>query len=231
MCQTTGLWPRWFDGTGSVGYTDPPMTERPFRRRVGNLTLANQLTFLRLVAVPFFILSVLNARFDLALGIFVAAALTDLLDGLIARLFRQRTALGAYLDPAADKILLVAAFILLTQYPSMFRGIPMTNRIPVWLTVLMISRDVFIVTVALMLYLAYGHTRFRPSVWGKVTTFVEAVTIGLFLLFNHLETRHPVLRGAVLTALLCIVGSGLHYLWGTVRKVRAEGLDEIGPEV
>lgn len=207
------------------------MTERPFRRRVGNLTLANQLTFLRLVAVPFFILSVLNARFDLALGIFVAAALTDLLDGLIARLFRQRTALGAYLDPAADKILLVAAFILLTQYPSMFRGIPMTNRIPVWLTVLMISRDVFIVTVALMLYLAYGHTRFRPTFWGKVTTFVEAVTIGLFLLFNHLEMRHPALRGAVLTALLFIVGSGLHYLWGTVRKVRAEGLDEIGPGV
>ncbi len=201
------------------------MREPVLRRKLGNLTLANQLTFLRLVAVPFFILSVLQARFDWALAIFVAAGITDLLDGLIARLFRQRTALGAYLDPAADKILLVAAFVLLTQYPAMFQAIPMVNRLPIWLTVLMISRDVFIVSVALMLYLAYGATRFEPTIWGKITTVVEIVTIGVFLLFNHLRTRHPVVDLMVWLALLCVLGSGLHYLWRTVRRVRAEGVD------
>jgi cardiolipin synthase len=201
------------------------MGEPVLRKKLGNLTLANQLTFLRLVAVPFFILSVLQARFDWALAIFVAAGITDLLDGLIARLFRQRTALGAYLDPAADKILLVAAFVLLTQYPSMFQAIPMVNRLPIWLTVLMISRDVFIVSVALMLYLAYGATRFEPTLWGKITTVVEIVTIGVFLLFNHLQVQHAVVEAMVWLALACVLGSGLHYLWRTVRRVRAEGVD------
>jgi cardiolipin synthase len=201
------------------------MTEPVLKSRLRHLTLANQLTFLRLLAVPFFILAVLQARFDWALALFIAAGVTDLLDGLIARVFRQRTALGAYLDPAADKILLVAAFVLLTQYPSMFRDIPMTNRIPIWLTVLMISRDVFIVAVALMMYLAYKTTRFEPTVWGKITTVVEIVTIGAFLLGNALERTHAALDALVWLALLCVVGSGLHYLWRTVVRVRAEGAD------
>lgn len=215
----------WFDGDPPLRYTEPFMTEPALKSRLGNLTLANQLTFLRLLAVPFFILSILQARFGWALAIFVAAGVTDLLDGLIARVFRQRTALGAYLDPAADKILLVAAFILLTQYPAMFRDIPMTNRIPIWLTVLMISRDVFIVSVALMMYLAYKTTRFDPTVWGKITTVVEIVTIGAFLLLNHLQRTHVALDLLVWVALGCVVGSGLHYLWCTVVRVRAEGVD------
>lgn len=214
-----------FDVDPAVGYTEPSMTGPVLTKRLGNLTLANQLTFLRLVAVPFFILAILQAHFDWAFAIFVLAGITDLLDGLLARILRQRTALGAYLDPAADKILLVAAFVLLTEYPAMFRGIPMTNRIPIWLTVLMISRDVFIVTVALMMYLAYGISRFHPSVWGKITTVAEIVMIGCFLLANHLEKSHPVLDGLVLVVLLCVLVSGVHYLWRTVRRVRAEGVD------
>jgi phosphatidylglycerophosphate synthase len=85
---------------------------------------------------------------------------TDLLDGLIARVFKQRTALGAFLDPAADKLLLTAAFLLLTRYPNLFQTIPMTNRIPLWLTILVISRDVLIVSIALMLNLALGSGSF-----------------------------------------------------------------------
>jgi cardiolipin synthase len=193
------------------------------RQILGALTLANQLTFLRLVALPFFILSVLNGRFDAALALFVAAGFTDLLDGLIARWLGQSTALGTYLDPAADKLLLGSGFVLLTDYPNMFQDIPMMNRIPIWLTTLTITRDVLIVSVVLMLYLAYGLTDFRPSLFGKLTTVAEILTVGLFLLFNHLGTRHRALDLAVYTTLVLVWISGLHYIWWTVGRVRAQG--------
>jgi cardiolipin synthase (CMP-forming) len=201
------------------------MDSRDLKKRVGHLTLANQLTFLRLVAVPFFILAVLEARFGLALAIFIAAAVTDLFDGLVARVFRQRTALGAYLDPAADKLLLTAAFVLLTRYPNLFQAIPMTNRIPIGLTILVISRDVLIVAIAFMLNLAYGQTRFQPSFWGKITTAAELVTTGLVLLFNHLERSHAIVSVAIGATLILILVSGFHYLWRTVRQVREKGPD------
>lgn len=201
------------------------MDSGDLKKRVGHLTLANQLTFLRLVAVPFFILAVLEARFGLALAIFIAAGVTDLLDGLVARVFRQRTALGAYLDPAADKLLLIAAFILLTRYPNLFQTIPMTNRIPIALTILVISRDVLIVAIAFMLHLAYGQTRFQPSLWGKITTGAELVTTGLVLLCNHLQRSHPIVSFAIGTTLTLILVSGFHYLWRTVKQVREKGPD------
>jgi len=199
------------------------------KKRVGRLTLANQLTFLRLVAVPFFILAVLEARFGLALAIFVAAGVTDLLDGLVARVFRQRTALGAFLDPAADKLLLTAAFVLLAKYPNLFQAIPMTNRIPLGLTILVISRDVLIVAIALMLNLAYGQTHFTPSIWGKITTGAEIVTVGLLLLSNHLDWRHPVVPFAIGVTLVLILVSGFHYLWRTVRQVREKDPEKPAP--
>jgi len=192
-----------------------------FKRVLGNVTLANQLTFLRLVATPFLILAILRGRFDVALALFGVAAATDLLDGLTARLFRQETSLGAYLDPAADKILSTASFLLLTDYPSLFKSIPMTVRIPVWLTVLTISRDVFIVAVALMLFLAYG-TAVRPTLWGKLTTASESLCLGLFLLCNQLGRDHVVLDVVVWITLALILISGFDYLRRTVRKVGAE---------
>jgi cardiolipin synthase len=196
------------------------------RKRVGHLTLANQLTFLRLVAVPFFILAVLEARFGVALAIFVAAGITDLFDGLVARVFRQRTALGAFLDPAADKLLVTSAFILLTKYPNLFQAIPMTNRIPIGLTILLISRDVLIVAIAIMLSLAYGQTRFQPSIWGKITTGAELVTAGIVLLCNYLLVTSPMVSVAIVTTLVLILISGFHYLWRTVLHVREKGPDK-----
>ncbi len=203
------------------------MDSDDLKKRVGHLTLANQLTFLRLVAVPFFIIAVLQARFGLAFGIFVAAGITDLFDGLVARVFRQRTALGAFLDPAADKLLLTSAFVLLTNYPSLFQSIPMTNRIPIVLTILMISRDVLIVAIAIMLNLAYGQTRFRPSLWGKITTGSELVTAGLVLLCNHYKGHHPIVSVSIATTLALILISGFHYLWRTIRQVRDKGPDPV----
>lgn len=200
-----------------------PMSSGNLKKRVGHLTLANQLTFLRLVAVPFFILAILEARFGLALWLFIAAGVTDLLDGLVARVFQQRTALGAFLDPAADKLLVTSAFVLLTKYPNLLQTIPMTNRIPLGLTILLISRDVLIVGIALMLNLAYGQTQFRPSIWGKITTGAELVTAGLVLLCNDLAVSPPIVSVAIGTTLVLILLSGFHYLWRTVRQVREKG--------
>lgn len=205
------------------------MAPGEIRERVGYWTVANQLTFLRLVAVPFFILAVLGARFGIAFAIFVAAGVTDLLDGLIARLLRQRSRLGEYLDPAADKILMTAAFILLTAYPNLFQNIPMTHRIPIWLTILAISRDVFIVAVALMLYLAYGRSRFRPTFLGKAATVSELILVGAVLLFNALERDHPLVPIAIWGTLGLILASGLHYLARTVQEIRHEGVHPPDP--
>ncbi|HJQ98097.1 MAG TPA: CDP-alcohol phosphatidyltransferase family protein [Candidatus Polarisedimenticolaceae bacterium] len=199
------------------------MASGELKTKVGNLTLANQLTFLRLVAVPFFILTVLDARFGVALAIFIAAGVTDLLDGLIARVFKQRTALGAYLDPAADKLLLTAGFVLLTKYPNLLQTIPMANRIPMFLTILVISRDVLIVVIAWMLHLAYGKTRFKPTIWGKITTGTELVTIGIVLLCNHLQREALMVQVAIAATLTMVLVSGFHYLWQTVRVVREQG--------
>lgn len=196
------------------------MSEARIKARVGNWTLANQLTFLRLIAVPCFILAVLNARFAIAFWLFVGAGVTDLLDGVVARVFKQMSPLGAYLDPAADKLLLAAGFVLLTEYPQLFQQIPMVNRIPIWLTILTISRDVFIVSVALMLYLAYGHTKFQPSLLGKCCTAAELVTIGAVLLFNALGRGHPFIAIAVGSTLALTLASGFHYIFRTVRAVR-----------
>ena len=199
------------------------------KKKLGHLTLANQLTFLRLVAVPFFILAILEARFGLALVLFVAAGITDLFDGLVARVFKQRTALGAFLDPAADKLLVTAAFVLLTKYPSLLQSIPMTNRIPLFLTILLISRDVLIVGIALMLNLAYGQTQFRPSIWGKITTGAELVTAGLLVLCNHFKWSPPIVPVALATTLALILVSGFHYLWRTMRQVREQGTHKASP--
>lgn len=204
------------------------MSEARIKDRVGNWTLANQLTFLRLVAVPIFILAVLDARFGVAFWLFVAAGVTDLLDGVVARVFRQASPLGAYLDPAADKLLLAAGFVLLTEYPQLFQQIPMVNRIPVGLTILTISRDVFIVSVALMLYLAYGHTKFRPSLLGKCCTACELVTVGAVLLFNHLGRHHALIDVAVWTTLGLTLASGFDYIWRTIRMVRAHDAGRTG---
>jgi cardiolipin synthase len=107
---------------------------------VRNLTLANQLTILRIMLIPAFVLLVVYGYLGWALMTFLVAGITDALDGLIARRAGQRTSLGAWLDPMADKLLLVTAFIVLSLPSGGF-----ANRIPVWLTVLVITRDVGIV--------------------------------------------------------------------------------------
>jgi cardiolipin synthase len=131
---------------------------------VGNLTVANQLTILRVMLIPAFVLLLVYGYLGWALITFLVAGVTDALDGLIARRAGQRTSLGAWLDPMADKLLLVTTFVVLTL-PSM----PLTNRLPLWLTVLVISRDILIVGVVAIINLAIGPRTFTQSIWGKVS--------------------------------------------------------------
>ena len=170
------------------------------------LTLANQLTLLRIVLIPAFVLAVLYGRVGHALAVFLAAGLTDALDGLIARRTGKKTALGAWLDPLADKLLLVTAFVVLT--------VPATglqHRIPLWLTILVISRDSAIVLTVAVVNLAIGRRTFAPSLLGKLATAIYIVTCLVVLTANYVGGWEPAVRVLVLSSGVITILSGVHY--------------------
>ena len=172
-----------------------------------NLTIANQLTILRIVLIPIFVLLVVYGRLGAALLVFITAGATDALDGLIARRAGQRTSLGAWLDPMADKLLLVTTFIVLTL-PS----IPLTNHLPLWLTIIVISRDVVIVGVVAIVNLAVGPRTFRPSFLGKATTAAFIVTSVVIMYFNYRrETSLLVDVGIWVSLALTLVSSADYF--------------------
>ena len=172
-----------------------------------NLTIANQLTILRIVLIPIFVLLVVYGRLGAALLVFITAGATDALDGLIARRAGQRTSLGAWLDPMADKLLLVTTFIVLTL-PS----IPLTHHLPLWLTIVVISRDVVIVGVVAIVNLAVGPRTFRPSFLGKATTAAFIVTSVVIMYFNYRrETSFLVDVGIWASLALTLVSSADYF--------------------
>jgi cardiolipin synthase len=184
------------------------------------MNLANQLTIVRMMLIPFFILALLTNRTTWALAIFVVAGLTDALDGLIARLYRQKTDLGAFLDPMADKLLLTTAFIMLAMpdRPSLFPDFVLVNRIPARLAILTVSRDVFIVLIALVMHLTTGMRRFWPTVLSKINTAVQIVTVVLVLLCGALGVRSERLLPACYTlTLITTLLSGFHYIYLSAR--------------
>jgi len=171
-------------------------------------TTANQLTLLRMLLIPAFVILVVYDSLGWALIVFVTAGITDALDGLIARWSGQKTTLGAWLDPMADKLLLVSTFVVLT-----LPGIGLANKLPVWLTVLIISRDVVIVLTVAVVNLAIGPRTFRPSIYGKIATATYIVTAVVAMTFNYLE-RHSVLVDIGIWASLAItLISSFHYFW------------------
>ena len=177
------------------------------------ITLPNLLTLLRILAVPFFAIAVWYGHMGDACILFVAAGLTDALDGYLARRFNQKSALGAILDPAADKLLMTTAFILLA-FPREAWAV----RIPSWVTILAISRDVVISMVALLAYEHLGPSKFKPSLLGKLTTLVELLAISLSLLLNTIGPyawyRFVVPWIFYLMAAM-VLASGLHYFFRT----------------
>jgi cardiolipin synthase len=178
------------------------------------LTPANQITLLRMFLIPAFVILVVYGYLGLALTVFVVAGVTDALDGLIARRSGQRTTLGAWLDPMADKLLLLSAFIVLT-----IPGLGLANRLPVWLTVLMISRDVVIVLTVAVVNLAIGPRTFRPTVFGKLATGVYIATAAVAMFFNYRGYHSAIFDLCVYASLIITLVSGLHYMWHAARIV------------
>ena len=181
---------------------------------MATLTLANQLTLVRLLLVPVLVILVIYGRSGWALITFILAGVTDGLDGLIARRSGGPTSLGALLDPMADKLLLVSTFIVLT-IPSL----DLANRLPIWLTVLVISRDVIIVLTVAVVNLAVERFTFPPSNLGKIATFVYILTGSVTLLFNYLDRPSVIVEAAIWASLAVTLVSGIHYIGHAARLV------------
>jgi cardiolipin synthase len=167
-------------------------------------TAPNQLTLLRLVFIPFIVISVVENEWGWALSLFLAAAISDGLDGLLARLLKQKTVLGQYLDPIADKLLLSTLFLVLS----------FTGKIGWKFTIVVLSRDVIIIIVCALVYATMDFRNFRPSIFGKANTVSQVATLG-FVLLDQLTAASWVVWGARaflwLTFGLTIV-SGVHYV-------------------
>ncbi|MGE0394075.1 MAG: CDP-alcohol phosphatidyltransferase family protein [Vicinamibacterales bacterium] len=181
------------------------------------LTVANQLTLLRILLIPPFAVLTLYGYIGAALVVFAVAGLTDLLDGFTARLTKERSSLGAWLDPMADKLLLLTALILLT-----LPGTKVVNHMPLWLTVLIISRDVVIVGVVAVVNLAIGPRTFHPSIWGKLATGTYIGTGVAFMVFNYLERTSAIIDlGIWLSLALTAISSADYFL--RARRIINEG--------
>ncbi len=191
-------------------------------KRLRPLTLPNFITLTRMAIVPFFVIAVSEGDYSLALGVLVIAGLTDALDGWMARRFDMESVVGAYLDPIADKLLLVTAYITLT--------IPMGQvvLIPLWLAILALFRDFFIMIVVLVLYLVEDIRSFPPSVLGKATTFMHIVTIGVVLLANLTPLPSWVPNSCFYLSLTLVILSGINYIYRSSRFIEAAREDRGG---
>lgn len=172
------------------------------------LNLANVLTITRLLIVPFFVICSYYGEFSWALALFLLAALTDGLDGFVARAFNQKTQLGTILDPMADKLLLVTAFVVLSSH-----GLTKTAPIPFWVTVAAISRDIFIVLGALAINVSTGFSGFRPSLLGKINTFVQLTTIVAYLAANAFALDGRLVAVMYYATFGFAILSGIHYIF------------------
>ncbi len=176
-------------------------------------TAPNQLTLLRLIFVPFIVTSIVEDHYGRALVLFILAGFSDGLDGFLARVLKQKTLLGQYLDPIADKLLLSTLFLVLA----------FQHRIPWRVTIAVFSRDFIILIVCTLVYLTTALRDFRPSVYGKLNT-VSQIGAVFFVLLDELTTAHwiTVIKDTLFwaTFLLTII-SALNYVWLLERRLRS----------
>jgi cardiolipin synthase len=173
----------------------------------------NQLTLLRLVFVPLIAVAVVDGRWQWAMALFLLAGISDGLDGMLARMMKQQTVLGRYLDPIADKMLLSTMFLVLAS----------VHKVPWRITILVFSRDLGILLVSLLLYMTTSLRDFSPSILGKANTGAQIITL-LLVLMNELTdaawVRSAKLSGLWVVAALTLL-SAVHYVWLVGQRLRA----------
>ncbi len=188
------------------------------------MTVANYITIFRILLIPVFVLVSIHYVQDfqagiahewqrwLSIGVFALASVSDAIDGLIARRFNQKTELGAYLDPLADKCLLITALIFLSRdHGGAF------DQLPLWFPVLVISRDAILLIGMTLIHMIVGKTLPRPRVVGKCATFFQIVTLGWVLL----KIQQPSFAWPLYAAGLCTLTSGIWYIIDGIKALHA----------
>jgi cardiolipin synthase len=172
------------------------------------LSIPNSITFIRIVIIPVFVTALVYRRVDYALFLFIVASISDMLDGLLARITDQQTRLGAFLDPLADKFLLMTSFIMFSVY----------GWIPMWLTITVISRDLIVTLGWILLYLLYDISKVEPSLTGKAAIAAQLVLIA-YTLFSRTFRGVPPTEGwmLIIVALLTML-SGLQYIYRGLKQ-------------
>jgi cardiolipin synthase len=187
------------------------------------VTLPNVLTIFRMVLIPIFVSLLFYQRFVWALAVFISAGITDGLDGLLARRFDQQSQLGTILDPIADKLLLVTAFVVLSMRGVFHAPLPKHLPIPFWVTAAVISRDVFIIVGAAAINIMTGFRGFKPSWLGKLNTTVQILAIAVIMFGASVPAGSgyylPTLYTSVFTLALV---SGVHYVFFVSRLMNDE---------
>lgn len=165
------------------------------------MNLANKISIARIILIPFFIAAIVYSRLGVALFLFMLAVISDAADGFIARALKQKTEFGTILDPIADKLLLMSAYITLS-----IANLKELITIPPYVMIVVISRDVIIVLGSIMIYMIKGSLEVSPSIVGKITTFFQMMTIvSVLVQFNYSAIVWNI-------AVTLTIASGIDYL-------------------
>ncbi len=192
------------------------------------VTVPNLLTVFRMVLIPVFVSLLFYQRFLLALGIFVLAGVTDGLDGLLARRFNQKSQLGTILDPIADKLMLVTSFVVLSMRSVFPQPLPSHLPVPFWVTVAVISRDVFILVGAAAINVVTGFRGFRPSMLGKINTTVQIFAIAAIIFAASVPSGTGYYLPTIYTTVFAFsVLSGAHYVFFVSKLVNEDRRSEV----
>ena len=187
------------------------------------VTVPNLLTVFRMVLIPVFVSLLFYQRFILALTIFVLAGVTDGLDGLLARRFDQKSQWGTILDPIADKLMLVTSFVVLSMRAVFPQPLPPHLPVPFWVTVAVISRDVFILVGAAAINIVTGFRRFRPSMLGKINTTVQIIAIAAIIFAASVPYGTGYYLPTIYTTVFALaVLSGAHYVFFVSKLVNED---------
>ena len=173
--------------------------------------IPNTLTITRLMIIPFFVASMLSQKYQNALILFSVAAITDIMDGLLARMTNQKTRIGAFLDPLADKFLLLTSFVMFTFY----------GWLPLWVTIIVLSRDALVIIGWLIMVISTKNSKVEPSITGKLANAFQATLIVYILLAINFEIdKTMIIKQVVITlAAALTVFSGIQYIYRGYKRL------------